>query len=441
MLKNINTNGTGSLTHKSSVSNSVGSWEAATLNGTTYFSAFDGTSRELWMTDGTTSGTCKVTQMHDRNAYPYSGLDKTYSWMTDPARGANGPLHMFANEATNSLLFIHRDQNNNKAELWQYDPDASQGRADCTQNPQILATMGPALHKLADLGDYGRANYMPVSLGDGEVVLESLCSGQDCLMSIDATVSYSAPPTTASTTPTTIYLGSSTTHLNGNDGANYHQSEHAMTNRSANTDEELHVRLGPKDHAVMNGIYYFAASVSGADAKGRELYAYDPATPGTAYLVKDIRNGTHDSIRWGKFEVVRDRLYFVADDGFHGREMWVTDGTTSDTHMLIDLVPQTGSPDIYRITGDLSSVYFIADDGVHGYELWHTDGTNNGTVMLTNHNGTMDAFNYPQTAPATLDGYYGEIIAIGPMVYYSADDGVHGTELYYGYFFTTTTPW
>ena len=121
--------------------------------------------------------------------------------------------------------------------------------------------------------------------------------------------------------------------------------------------------------------------------------------------------------------------------------MLVTDGTTSDTHMLIDLVNGTGSPDIYRITGDLSSVYFIADDGVHGYELWHTDGTNNGTVMLTNHNGTMDAFNYPQTAPATLDGYYGEIIAIGPMVYYSADDGVHGTELYYGYFFTTTTPW
>jgi ELWxxDGT repeat protein len=81
-----------------------------------------------------------------------------------------------------------------------------------------------------------------------------------------------------------------------------------------------------------------------------------------------------------------DKLFFSAPDNMHGRELWVTDGTSAGTHIVKDINPGiAGSVNInfafsaYAFNGIL---YFKANDGVTGHELWRSDGTESGTWLV-----------------------------------------------------------
>ena len=75
-------------------------------------------------------------------------------------------------------------------------------------------------------------------------------------------------------------------------------------------------------------------------------------------------------------------MFFAANDGVHGRELWASDGTSAGTVMLADIQPDqsftfSGPSNLTNVNGRL---YFTADDGVHGYEVWVSDGTAAGAV-------------------------------------------------------------
>jgi ELWxxDGT repeat protein len=72
---------------------------------------------------------------------------------------------------------------------------------------------------------------------------------------------------------------------------------------------------------------------------------------------------------------------FAADDGVHGTELWVTDGTSAGTRMVMDIHPD-GSSDPQLVATLEDVVIFTAVDGVHRRELWRSDGTAQGTRML-----------------------------------------------------------
>jgi ELWxxDGT repeat protein len=76
-------------------------------------------------------------------------------------------------------------------------------------------------------------------------------------------------------------------------------------------------------------------------------------------------------------------VYFVADDGRHGKQLWVTDGTAAGTLRLTSFTahdPFAGSPLTPAIL--FGHLAFFADDGVHGREIWWTDGTAADTLLL-----------------------------------------------------------
>src|SRR5262245_35420111 len=79
---------------------------------------------------------------------------------------------------------------------------------------------------------------------------------------------------------------------------------------------------------------------------------------------------------------VNDRLFFVAEDGIHGRELFVSDGTTAGTALVKDIFPGPTSSQIRFLTPFGNRVVFTADDGAHGFELWITDGTASGTNLV-----------------------------------------------------------
>jgi ELWxxDGT repeat protein len=65
-----------------------------------------------------------------------------------------------------------------------------------------------------------------------------------------------------------------------------------------------------------------------------------------------------------------NRTFFVATTAESGTELWVTDGSAVNTRLFADLCPGrcSGSPQSFHIeAGDL---YFTADDGMRGLELW-----------------------------------------------------------------------
>jgi ELWxxDGT repeat protein len=90
----------------------------------------------------------------------------------------------------------------------------------------------------------------------------------------------------------------------------------------------------PSNFTEFNGEVYFSAS----DANGTELWKTDGTESGTV-MVKDIYSGTDD---WGfpyssspdNFTVFNGALYFSAEDGSSGRELWKTDGTESGELMV-----------------------------------------------------------------------------------------------------------
>ena len=82
------------------------------------------------------------------------------------------------------------------------------------------------------------------------------------------------------------------------------------------------------------------------------------------------------------FRAIGGTLVFTIDDGVHGIEPWVSDGTPAGTHLLRDVCPGACSSAATQLQPTSLGIYFHADDGVHGEEAWITDLTTAGTRLF-----------------------------------------------------------
>ena len=182
----------------------------------------------------------------------------------------------------------------------------------------------------------------------------------------------------------------------------------------------------PSKAVVVGGTAYFAADDG---VHGRELWATD-GTPAGTRLVLDANPGTAGS-NPSALIALGDTLSYAADDGIHGNEPWLSDGTQAGTKLITDVNPAgngvTGSASFGAVARLNGWLLFGADDG-DGTQLWRSDGTTAGTnrvATIDTDTATGDAIAgddpfAPKIPTAVLDGF----------VYFPADDGVHGTELW-----------
>lgn len=218
--------------------------------------------------------------------------------------------------------------------------------------------------------------------------------------------------------------------------------------------------------AYNNRLYFCAFDTK----HGNELWVSDGTAGGTR-MVKDINsrtdngNGRTDDGNPSRFVVYNNLLYFAANDGVNGNELWVTDGTEAGTQMVKDINPGIGSSALIFPTVFGDKMYFRADDGTHGNEMWVTNGTESGTqlfmefstggnsgapqdlVVMNNKMffGATDSNGYGfWVTDGTVDGtvllkqvwlfFFGDDkrhnTVFNGKVYFQADDGHHGNELW-----------
>lgn len=110
------------------------------------------------------------------------------------------------------------------------------------------------------------------------------------------------------------------------------------------------------------------------------------------------------------------RVAFRADDGAHGREPWISDGTPAGTQVLRDIAPGSEGSDPAGFLAHGASLVFSAWDPCAGREPWWSDGTEGGTRRLAD------------VRPGPDDSGARSFAAWGSSVVFTADDGVHGME-------------
>lgn len=154
---------------------------------------------------------------------------------------------------------------------------------------------------------------------------------------------------------------------------------------------------------------------------GYEVWVYDGSE---ASLLKDIYSGPGHSNAQNYF-LVAGRILFTAQDGANGMEWWSTDGTEEGTQLVKDVFPgATGgvftagnNRKYFHLYND--EVYFTGAHRSNDYELWKTNGTSTGTVQVKNI--AVDGFGNFSSFPEDFAEHNGSL-------YFSSNEGFWKTN-------------
>jgi ELWxxDGT repeat protein len=317
-----------------------------------FFTADDGVhGSELWTSDGTAAGTVLI-----RDINP-GGATSAGEMLTD----FNGSLLFSATDGVHGF------------ELWASDGTS----AGTAMVKDILPGAGSSVlgGNLAEVN--GSVFFAAQDGTDGYELWKSdgTAAGTMMVADINPGLSDSSPEFLTTVNGTLFFTADDGTH-----GFELWKSD----GTAAGTSMVKDIDPGPNDSigesfANVGGTLYFSASDG---TNGLELWRSDGTAAGTV-MVKNI-NPTRNSFPF-EFTNVAGTAFFAADDGTHGFELWKSDGTAAGTVMVKDINSGTGNS-ISGVPGGSASVngtlFFNADDGINGPQLWKSDGTAAGTVMV-----------------------------------------------------------
>jgi ELWxxDGT repeat protein len=158
--------------------------------------------------------------------------------------------------------------------------------------------------------------------------------------------------------------------------------------------------------AVSGSALFFMSETS------EQLLTSDGTAAGTHSLVTFSTESQGSDSQASGFTSLGSKVMFVANDGIHGNELWLSDKSTRATSRLTDINPGTGDG-ASGLVAIGAYIIFSGNDGVHGQQLWVTDGTPSGTTLLANVIPALDPWN---------------VVVSNGAAFFPADDGVHGFQ-------------
>ena len=373
------------------------------LGGTLIFTATDDASgTELWRSDGTTGGTTLVKDVDPAGSSAPAELTVVGSTLFFAAADAAGGRELYKSGGTSANTVLVED----------IRPGGS------SSNPHGLTNVSGTLAFAADDGSSGQELWKSDGTAVGTALVEDInpagaSSAPAGLTNVDGTLAFAANDGTAGT------------ELWRSDGT------------AATTTLVKDVRSGSGNGAIdkypqprllaLGSTLYFAGTTT---AEGTELWKSNLTEAGTE-LVRDIRPGGDSGLHTSKYGSVTPlseaggALFFHANDGTTGVELWRSDGTEAGTTLVRDIrggpAPSTNGGKYPSVVDLGGTVLFAANDGSTGTELWRTDGTAGGTTQIRNLNtATEYSFKYGRRVAAEVGG----------TVFFVATDGSTGSELF-----------
>lgn len=391
------------------------------LDNILYFSGADEThGAELWQTDGTAEGTLLVSDVWagSDSSKPSDFIvsnNKLYFTANTPATGRE--LYEYSGSGTPARITDINGGAGNSFEtphfwllnnLLYFDAANAGGKG-------VYALQSGSVSKIFDIpSGYSLDNFIHL----GNVLFFSISNGADGLKiyktsgintpalvkSFTGALSGFLPPQMI-TWNNKIYFTAAESgfdvELWATDGTT--TTEVADINPGANGSHPTIV-----NSVVLNGKLVFSANT---DESGYELWSTDGTSAGTRML-KDINTEAAAGsvpfllVPWNGYSNIHQELensdyynrtanfngsiFFTADNGTNGVELYKTDGTENGTVLVKDINPSGNGAGYFYIYTQ-SGLVFDGDNGIDGLEPWMSDGTGTGTSEISNVNPAGNA--------------------------------------------------
>jgi ELWxxDGT repeat protein len=123
----------------------------------------------------------------------------------------------------------------------------------------------------------------------------------------------------------------------------------------------------------LNGVLYFSANFLSSVIP---LWRSDGTPDGTQTIFPNVGGAI------GNLTTIGPRLVFAGATETGGFALWKSSGQPDDYELVFDNPLATGASNPFQFTAFNNKNYFVANDGIHGRGLWVSDGTAEGTTMV-----------------------------------------------------------
>lgn len=407
-------------------------------NRLAYACADDGTAAELCLSDGTAAGTGVRVRVASgtgdgvlapivassagrvffagRTAPPATRLAETYGLVTSDGTAAGTSIvtpaaaHMVQGSpdpvTLGGVAFFRARTENEGLELWKSDGtvagtklvrDIAAGPSNGIDLRAPMAVVGSTLYFVASDGAHGRelwrsdgtelGTVMVGDIGPGDSVSDGIVAANDAVYFVSR--SFSAAGVYRGDASGLHLLAATNLATGLAVGANrplWFQGGAVYTSdgTATNVTKIFDVPSGNLVGAITGTSGGAAFTLRQPSQQSGELWATDLTPTGTIRVATFAPAFNDPFCGSGSLEGIANGnvIYFCADDGVHGPELWRSDLTLAGTMLVTDVLPGAIGSKPSRFAVALGRVYFSADDGTHGDELWSTDGSAQGTKLI-----------------------------------------------------------